>query len=144
MKCGGNCLGWHLEIAKKYPNAIAFYDGNHVISKIGDRFYDKYGEYKKNLSSFSELNDKTAINLLSEANDNAIMQNGVIIPSSKNGLYDYPKQMVLVPTDNGNITMKDIDYPVIAFSDNGEKQLMMPNNEYKFKGKNILEIPILR
>lgn len=63
------------------------------------------------------------------------------IPTSPNGLYDYPNQPVLVNTKDGKITMKNIDYEVLGIDEFGNKQLMQPNKEYQFKGKNILEIP---
>lgn len=72
--------------------------------------------------------------------DNPVMQQGGI-PTSPNGLYDFPNQPVLVNTKNGKITMKNIDYEVLGIDEFGNKQLMQPNKEYQFKGKNILEIP---
>ena len=64
------------------------------------------------------------------------------IPSSKNGLYDFPKQIVKVPTKDGRITMKNIDYSVLGIDEFGNRKVMTPEKEYKFKGKNILEIPL--
>ena len=64
------------------------------------------------------------------------------IPSSKNGLYDFPKQIVKVPTKDGRITMKNIDYSVLGIDEFGNKKVMQPQKEYKFEGKNILEIPL--
>lgn len=68
-------------------------------------------------------------------------QQGGQLPTSSNGLYDYPKQNVIVPTQNGQITMKGINYPVLGVDEHGNSQMMMPNQEYQFKGKTILEIP---
>lgn len=65
-----------------------------------------------------------------------------ISPTSKNGLYDYPNQPVNVSTSNGKITMKNINYNVLGVDEFGNKQIMKPNGEYQFKGKNILEIPL--
>lgn len=65
-----------------------------------------------------------------------------ISPTSKNGLYDYPNQPVNVSTSNGAITMKNINYDVLGIDEFGNRQLMKPNGEYQFKGKNILEIPL--
>lgn len=71
-------------------------------------------------------------------------QDGGEIPTSKNGLYDYPKQTVKVPTTNGNITMEGINYPVFGIADTGEQILMQPGKKYNFKGaKEVLEIPQL-
>jgi hypothetical protein len=69
-------------------------------------------------------------------------QDGGQIPTSENGLYDYPQQMVVVPTKNGKITMKGINYPVLGIADTGEEVLMQPEKEYHFKGATeVLEIP---
>ena len=64
------------------------------------------------------------------------------LPVSSNGLYDYPNQNVVVPTE-GNITMKGINYPVLGISmETGEQQLMQPGGSYDFPDtSNVLEIP---
>lgn len=68
-----------------------------------------------------------------------------IIKKSKNGLYDYPMQPVVVPTENsGKITMKKIPYKVDAYNNQtGEYlQTMQPEQEYRFHGVDeVLEIP---
>lgn len=38
-----NCFRYHLELIKTFPDGIAFYDGNHVLTMINGRFYDKRG-----------------------------------------------------------------------------------------------------
>ena len=64
------------------------------------------------------------------------------IPITENGLWEYPNQEVIVPT-NGSITMKGVGYPVIGKSlETGEEKLMMPGEEYFFKNtKNVHETP---
>lgn len=64
-------------------------------------------------------------------------------PVSPQGLYDYPRQKVVVPTNSGEITMKGINYNVLGIDELGNKKLMLPNGEYKFPGKTITEIPII-
>ena len=63
-------------------------------------------------------------------------------PVTENGLWEYPNQEVIVPT-NGNITMKGVDYPVTGVSmETGEKKFMLPNKEYFFENtSNVYEIP---
>lgn len=75
--------------------------------------------------------------------ENPVMQEGGQIPISPNGVYDYPNQEVIVPT-NGSITMKNVDTPLMGISlETGEKQMMMPNLEYFFNNtRNVLEIPM--
>lgn len=72
------------------------------------------------------------------------MQDGGQIPTSSQGLYEYPNQTVKVPTKDGKITMKNIPYPVVGISqETGEQILMYPGQEYQFKNtKNVIEIPL--
>ena len=73
------------------------------------------------------------------------MQDGGEVPISENGLYDYPKQTVKVPTKDGKITMKGIKYPVLGIANTGEEIMMQPEKEYHFKGATeVLEIPQLQ
>ena len=71
----------------------------------------------------------------------AQFQDGGQIPVSSRGVYDFPNQEVIVPTEDGKITMKNIDYPIIGTDEFGNRQLMQPDGEYKFPGKIIHEIP---
>ena len=66
------------------------------------------------------------------------------IPVSSNGLYDYPNQKVVVPTKDGRITMKNINYEVLGTDEYGNKKIMKPNGEYQYKGKTITEIPLFK
>lgn len=67
------------------------------------------------------------------------------IPVSSRGMYDYPNQEVIVPT-NGSITMKGIPHKIKAKSlETGEEKILKPNREYYFKNtKNVLEIPFFK
>ena len=40
----GACLRMHLLLKQAYPEAEPFYDISHVVTKIGDRFYDINGD----------------------------------------------------------------------------------------------------
>tara|TARA_B100000497_G_scaffold125618_2_gene162453 strand:+ start:304 stop:717 length:414 start_codon:yes stop_codon:yes gene_type:complete len=53
---------------------------------------------------------------------------------------DINKPYNLIP--NGRITMKDVDFPVWGIDNLGNSQMMYPENEYKFQGSEVLEIPI--
>lgn len=65
-------------------------------------------------------------------------------PVSSNGLYDYPNQKVIVPTKDGRITMKNINYEVLGIDEYGNKKIMKPNKEYQYKGNIITEIPFFK
>lgn len=71
-------------------------------------------------------------------------QNGGKIPVSSQGVYDFPEQEVIVPTNNGRITMSNVNYPILGIDELGNKQMMYPNKEYKFQGKIIHEIPQIK
>lgn len=68
-------------------------------------------------------------------------QQGGSLPISSNGVYDYPAQNVIVPTKDGRITMNQVNYPILGIDEFGNKQMMLPNGEYKFRGKTIVEYP---
>jgi len=40
----GNCYQFYEILKCVYPEAVAYYDGNHVFTKIGDNFYDIRGK----------------------------------------------------------------------------------------------------
>jgi len=65
------------------------------------------------------------------------------IPISSNGMYEYKKQEVIVPT-NGAITMKNIPHKIKGKSlETGETKIMIPGMEYFFKNtQNVLEKPL--
>lgn len=70
-------------------------------------------------------------------------QQGGIIPISSRGMYDFPNEKVIVPT-NGSITMKGIPHKIKATSlETGETKILLPGLEYFFdKTQNVLEIPL--
>lgn len=76
-------------------------------------------------------------------NKQFIAKYGGELPISSKGLYEYPNTPVLVPTE-GSITMRKIDYPVLATSlETGESKILQPNQFYTFKNtKNIIETPL--
>ena len=43
---------------------------------------------------------------------------------------------------SGNITMKDVDFPVFGVDNLGNSKMMYPENDYLFKGTEVYEIPI--
>ena len=43
---------------------------------------------------------------------------------------------------SGNITMKDVDFPVFGVDNLGNSKMMYPENDYIFKGTEVYEIPI--
>ena len=76
-------------------------------------------------------------------NGEVIFQSGGAIPVSMNGLKEYPKQPVIVPSNN--ITMKGINYDVLAFPNNDQPVLMKPDQNYQFPNSTqVLEKPMMQ
>ena len=43
---------------------------------------------------------------------------------------------------SSNITMKDVDFPLVGIDNLGNKQNMYPGREYTFPGHTVLEVPL--
>lgn len=43
---------------------------------------------------------------------------------------------------SGDITMEDVDFPVLGIDNKGNKKMMKPGKNYKFPGNIVLEIPM--
>lgn len=41
---GGSCLNFYFILRRVWPQAIPFYNINHIITKIDDRYYDITGD----------------------------------------------------------------------------------------------------
>lgn len=64
----GSCYHFYLILRQVFPNAEAWYDQNHIITKIEDKFYDINGEVTEEMKSerFNEVpsyNLKTPFNI---------------------------------------------------------------------------------
>jgi len=59
------------------------------------------------------------------------------------GQWKYPGENTRIPSDK--ITMKGVNYPVLGVSNNGQKKMMQPGQEYTFPGADYVdEFPQLR
>ena len=52
---------------------------------------------------------------------------------------DLYRKYNIIPS--GNITMRDVDFPVYGIDNLGNQQMMYPGNDYTFPGNEVLEIP---
>lgn len=68
-------------------------------------------------------------------------KNGGIIEDDR-GQWAHPGKVTKI--NSNRITMKDVNQSLLGISDTGDMQLMFPNQEYKFKGKNVTEFPIAK
>jgi hypothetical protein len=73
---------------------------------------------------------------------NTKQKGGAVV--SPYGQRKYPGKHTIVPTPTGQITMKGIPYPVYGKDETGYGQMMYPNREYKFPGKMVYEVPIVK
>lgn len=53
----GSCYHFYLILKQVFPQALPYYDNDHIITKIDDKFYDITGEIanKTQASLFEEL-----------------------------------------------------------------------------------------
>ena len=63
---------------------------------------------------------------------------------SKNGYKrdskDVDKAVNLI--DSGDITMKEVDFPVYGIDNLGNEKIMKPGKDYKFPGDKVLEVSL--
>jgi hypothetical protein len=46
--------------------------------------------------------------------------------------------------ESNRISMRDVDHPVVGVDNHGNVKVMFPENEYRFTGSSVLEIPVAR
>ena len=83
----------------------------------------------------------TSIDDIQNLYDEAIsyQQEGPIVSSY--GQWEYPGRDTIIPSNN--ITMDYVNYPVLGVSDTGDTKVMMPWNDYKFRGSMVYEHPLV-
>ena len=64
--------------------------------------------------------------------------NGVIDPR---GQWDHPGRCTMIPTPDGRITMQNVPHEVLGIDETGHTQMMYPEQEYQYTGKQVFEIP---
>jgi hypothetical protein len=69
----------------------------------------------------------------------ASAQTGKIINDNM-GQWAHPGEITRI--NSNDITMQGVGYPVLGISDKGDKKLMQPGMNYKFKGNRVTEIPL--
>jgi hypothetical protein len=122
-----------------YPTIIQTDDGK--LKYLGDKARDYAIKNKTYIEFPTEQeaiefgkNYKTGTGVLSTFQDGGVIEDN-------QGQWKYPGQITKI--NSNNITMKGVPYPVYGVSDIGDKQMMYPNGEYKFKGNSVTEYPIL-
>lgn len=64
--------------------------------------------------------------------------NGVVDPM---GQWNHPGKCTMIPTQDGAITMQNVPHAVLGIDDSGHCQMMQPEQQYQFPGRNVFEIP---
>jgi hypothetical protein len=78
--------------------------------------------------------------LLDEAAwDNIIQKTGAVV--DPRGQWDHPGRCTMIPTEDGSITMQNVPHPVTGIDNTGHMILMQPEQDYKFPGLQVFEIP---
>ena len=70
-----------------------------------------------------------------------ISKDGSVIKDDM-GQWDHPGEITEIGSNQ--ITMQGVPYPVLGVSDEGDVQMMYPEEEYKFKGKKVTEFPMAK
>jgi hypothetical protein len=74
------------------------------------------------------------------SNQNSEFKKGGVIKDNR-GQWDHPGEITEI--DSPYITMEGVPYPVIGKSNTGDTKLMLPGENYKFKGKKVTEFPLV-
>jgi hypothetical protein len=78
-------------------------------------------------------------NILSKSEWEHIMDELECVVDNR-GQWDHPGKCTMI--NSNMITMENVPYPLIGIDDTGHAKLMLPDNNYKFPGKRVFEIPI--
>ncbi len=57
------------------------------------------------------------------------------------GQWDHPGKCTVI--QSRNITMRNVNYPLVGIDETGQIKLMLPEQNYEFRGKKVLEIPLI-
>ena len=63
----------------------------------------------------------------------------ISVDGYRNDSVDKTNPVNFIPS--GNISMKDVDFPIMGTDNLGNSQMMFPENEYQFPGDMVMEVP---
>lgn len=75
------------------------------------------------------------------ATDRPIQKDGGVIKDDM-GQWAHPGEITEI--DSNQITMQGVPYPVLGISDEGDIQMMYPDEEYEFIGDKVIEFPMAK
>lgn len=140
-------------IPTAYSTYSSLREGDYKQAGIDALGFVPYLKYAKKANTIWKAGSKIpnslepinkALNFINLGNDVAQeFQEGGFIPVSKYGMYQYPNQPVVVPSNN--ITMQGINKPVMAYPNGDQPQVMLPDQKYNFPNStNVLEVPLMQ
>jgi hypothetical protein len=128
------------EVKPKTTAAILGVPATGLVGMVGHEIYDynkTQDELEESFKKPEEERKKTEI----WKNGIKNKRNGGIIKDDR-GQWAYPGEITEIGSNQ--ITMQGVPYPVLGVSDEGDVQMMYPEEEYKFKGKKVTEYPMAR
>jgi len=151
---GASVIGSGIDAYDAY-NAYQRGDTGEALTEAGQAALGliPFGSYLKPLTKGMEFTSKAnkmrnlvkgaqALNKVADISDiissTKKKQSGAII-TDEMGQWRHPGEITKIPSNR--ITMKGVNYNVLGVSDTGDKKLMKPGGEYKFKGKSVTEYP---
>jgi hypothetical protein len=78
--------------------------------------------------------------IINKVSNDKKKQGGII--KDDRGQWAHPGEITEIGSNQ--ITMQGVPYPVLGISDTGDTKLMLPNKNYKFKGKKVTEYPMAK
>jgi hypothetical protein len=121
--------------AMGYPDAVEKYN-QYTIDPIKNWTKEQWEDYKKSdvYKKFRKLDESVGLDFLYDKKK----EGGVI--EDDRGQWAHPGEITEIGSNQ--ITMQGVPYPVLGISDEGDTQMMYPEQEYKFKGKKVTEYPM--
>lgn len=112
---------------------------NHYISKPINQIKQKSNITKK--PTYAKAKQKAVIEVgpLQVADVQTYAKGGPIV--SPYGQWKYPGKDTVIPSNN--ITMDNVNYPVLGISDTGDTKVMMPWHNYHYTGSIVYEHPLI-
>ena len=113
------------------------------VKKVSDKGKEKAREAEELLKrAAQETDERTRQRLIDAAREikRSFEHGGAIVDPM--GQWAHPGQNTIIPSND--ITMKGVPYQVLGISDTNDMKIMQPGKNYKFKGKKVLEIPLMQ
>lgn len=93
------------------------------------------------MKKFTKFQKSQSIGLPGGPNEMFVYTTGVFSTEGyKRNSSDVNNPFNIIPS--GNITMEDVDFPVLGIDNKGTKKLMRPGENYQFPGDMVFEIPM--